>query len=178
MILVHTKPSNFNEYPTDMQNEQIYLKVTYVLTNLTNLMFLYYNWLYVIIYVKTAHILPIVLAAPRLEAEKVDVNKLMIEATRKVVRINYAWNGLCLVWAIMGVVIALTWHEEQVFAGVVLQDSIFTLCCMWFVAWFEWSLVKIRRELRYSKEGKHYVNVKLMRRQLILFVLFFISYLL
>ena len=40
---------------------------------MTNLMFLYYNWVYVIIYVKAAHMLPIVLAAPRLEAEQVNV---------------------------------------------------------------------------------------------------------
>lgn len=88
----------------------------------------------------------------------------MIEATNKVKWINYGWNGLMVIWAITGLIIALVWGEQQVFAGVVLQDCSFTICCTWFVAWFEWSLIQIRRELCSSEQAKHYVNFKLMRR--------------
>ena len=67
LILVHTKPSHFDQYESDPVDEDLYFKVTFLLTNITNLLFLYYNWLYVHVYVKTAYLLPIVLAAPRLE---------------------------------------------------------------------------------------------------------------
>lgn len=51
------------------EKESLYIKITYPINNLTSLMFLYYNWLYVSQYLKAALLLPILLTARQLKED-------------------------------------------------------------------------------------------------------------
>lgn len=157
-------------------SNEAYVKTLYPVTMGINIMFLYYNWLYVIQYFKSAQLLPIVLNVQHLEADGINVSDQMHEALSKVGLIDLVWNSMSLLSILAAIVVGVIWDEQQVFAGCVIIDSTFILMSLYFVVVFAWSITKIRVMLRSANTEKFYLNEKVIKAQLTIFVGFFLLY--
>ena len=91
-VVHHSKQNNFGR-DGNIQGETLFVKIFYPFNEVLNLGFLYYNWTYVLQYLKAAFILPVVLAGPLLERQGQDVVELLRQATSKYVCINWVWKG-------------------------------------------------------------------------------------
>ena len=90
----------------------MFLKVTFPLSTLTNMMFLNYNWLYVRQYFKASLLLPIVLHPHSKEEGREDDMQVISTQQVKIQRVNWLWLFLCATSCLTTFLIALVWGEK------------------------------------------------------------------
>lgn len=155
--------------PENAQSGSIYITVTYQTNNFQNLMYLYYNWLYVCQYLKAALFLPILLTARQYDGRVEDYEQLLEGKRLKLRRINLIWNLSCLLVLCTCFAVAFKYDDEQVFAGNVIQDVLFFLLAAYFVSFFFYSVRQIKQAIHKVKQLRNYMDERIIFLQLVVF---------